>query len=171
MKGSLIMGIFAILASLAGCQKKPHDTLVEIKNQHYTIPWQHHPVVNREGNFHVRSQVTLSNGKEIRLLYDERNMSLLIQKDVPFLFGVNAENENELNEQITKILVDMETVYCTKETMESGLHFTCGIRIEDKNVNWTVNFDETDISLAPFFRKQAKSILDSYKGTDHAKPK
>ena len=169
MRRFTAIGILALFSNLFGCEKPPQDELVTIGGQEYLIPWQHEPVVSIGQNIHVRSTLKLSNDTKIRMLYDERDIVLLKSANLPFLLGVGADSEAQLLTQVSKIEVSGEQVYCDKRSMGIGLHFTCGIRMQDGSVSWTVNFDEKDIQQAPLFRAEAERILKGYRETANAK--
>lgn len=150
-------------------KKAPEDQFVTIKGQVYLLSPQHQPVVGSEHNPHVRNMLTLPDGIKFSLLYDERNLELLSSAGVPFVAGMTADNEETFFEQVSRIDVKGEAVYCEKRAM--GLHFTCGIRVQDGDLSWTANFDEADVQHAPLIRVKAEQVLKDYREAANAKGK
>ena len=161
---------------LFGCSKPPEDKLAIIKGQAYLIPWQDKPKVTpiswRENEPHVRiHNKKLPGGQSISLLFDPRNYSIEAAANIPNLFGFSGRNEVELREEFIEIPSSDFSIFC--ERRSDGLPMpaprSCGFRVQDGDVSWSVDFSSNDIDYAPMMKEEAARILKSYREAANAK--
>jgi hypothetical protein len=173
MRAKLMLGMIAAALGLSGCEKPPKDKLVTIEGQEYLIPWQHTPVVNDPRDLpYARSHI--ENAVEtftIMILYRESSYELNSKYGYPSLFGVVGETREEMEFQLLKMKSNDDDVFCEKKSLNSGLAFQCGLRVQDDKVSWSVNFDTAAVPFAAEIRKKAEKIIKGYREAANAQRK
>lgn len=162
-------GILTTLLSLSGCGKAPKDEQVVVRGQSYILSSQNKSVVSSVGDqIYVRFEHKFQDS-EIMIIYDPRNYDLNVDIGAPNLLGVVGESKVEILNQLKKLNIGSEIVFCNRRLFGKNHHFTCGMRIENNGVSWSVNFDENLIELAPLIRIEANKVLKSYGEAANAK--
>jgi hypothetical protein len=93
----------------------------------------------------------------------------LSRLNIPDIFGIIEGDEQRIREQLREFVAGDVTVFCQKRGYGSGLHYTCGFRVLDQNVSWSVNFDEQFIDQAPLIKAEILKKLKSYRDAANAK--
>jgi hypothetical protein len=160
------VGVIFMVFGLFGCSKEPEGQLVTVKGQAYFIPRQDQPRLDRErlAPHYVYVYPKLKSTQlKIRIWYQSEEYDMLSRLNIPDIFGVVGDDEKKVQEQLREFVVGNVTVLCHKRGYGLGLHYTCGFRVMDKNVSWSVNFDEEFIDQAPLIKAEAAQKLKSYR--------
>jgi hypothetical protein len=173
MKRQILLGLGFMLFGLFGCAPEPKNELVVLKGQRYLIPWQHEPEVSSgyDGIYVRIDKAKIAGSYDIQLLIDPMKYSIESKLGLPSLFGITGENKEELLSKLVKEDVKGIAVFCDKNNHGVGLHYGCGIRIQDKLVSWSVNFDEKDMQSVSQIKTDAIQLLKSYREAANAQPK
>jgi hypothetical protein len=174
MKVKLMFGVIAAALGLSGCQKPPQDKLVVVRGQAYLIPWQDQATIDKESSipkYIFIYPVSHNFPFKVRILYQKDDYDLLAGEGIPDLFGVDVTDTSrkDILAQLKTFNIDQEKVFCEKNTLGKELHYTCGLRVQDGDMSWSVNFDEKLINSAPSIKVEALKILKSYREAADAK--
>lgn len=170
MRTRRILGIIAPILGLSACEKTPEDQLAVIRGQAYLIPWQDRPEISSVGpEIYVRLKRKMVDDRELMLIYDPRSLLINTNIGAPSLLGVGGDNEEDIIKDLKRFKIADGIVFCDKGLFGQNFHFTCGFRVQDGPVSWSVNFDENQIESASLIRTEAKRALRSYREAANAK--
>ncbi|MFC4292419.1 hypothetical protein ACFOWX_08320 [Sphingorhabdus arenilitoris] len=164
------LGAILMLFGLFGCNEELQDKLAIVKGQSYLIPWQDRPVINnRTRGTYVRiSQKEITGGTKIQLKVDPRWYEFQVNNNYPSLFGYGGKNIS-VNGDFVKIDTIIGRVLCEKPYNEYTKYVSCGFRLLDEEVSWSVNFSSKDIDQVEHIKSEAEKILKSYREAANVK--
>jgi hypothetical protein len=171
----MIATMIAAFGTMLGCNQppKPKYKKAVVLGQAYSIPndydtnsyvnnWEGHSVSVRF--FHKIPGLK----KRVRVWIDDSDYGYKNVTKIPWL-GVSGDNEEQWLEQLAVHEISGETVFCERRDSGSQLAYTCGFRVQDKAVSWSVNFDEEFMDHAPVIKAEVQKILKTYREAANAK--